>query len=72
MSEDYRFGFGFINVNSSGKFILSIVLGVKITSSDLGTEIWTANRQRTISEGAALSLRSNGEMVLEDTDGTMA
>ncbi|GLJ06360.1 hypothetical protein SUGI_0037120 [Cryptomeria japonica] len=72
MSEDYRFGFGFINANSSGDFILSIVLGVNITSSDLGTEIWTANRQRTVAEDAVLSLGSSGDIVLEDTDGTVA
>ncbi|GLJ06361.1 hypothetical protein SUGI_0037130 [Cryptomeria japonica] len=72
MSEDNRFRFGFINVNSSGEFILSIVLVANVTSPALGTEIWTANRQRTVAEGAVLSLGSSGDMVLEDTDGTVA
>ncbi|GLJ06362.1 hypothetical protein SUGI_0037140 [Cryptomeria japonica] len=72
MSEDNRFRFGFINVNSSGEFILSIVLVVNTTSSGFGTEIWTANRQRTVAEGAVLSLESSGDMILKDTDGTEA
>ncbi|KAH9326262.1 hypothetical protein KI387_006440, partial [Taxus chinensis] len=72
MSEDYRFGFGFINVNSSGEFILSIVLGVNFTSSDAITEIWTANRQRTVAEGAVLTLGNSGDMILRDSDGTVA
>ncbi|GLJ06207.1 hypothetical protein SUGI_0033450 [Cryptomeria japonica] len=72
MSEDKRFQFGFVNVNSSGEFILSIVLVVNNTSSAFGTEIWTANRQRTVAESAVLMLESSGDIVLKDTDGTVA
>uniref|UniRef100_A0A0D6QTH7 Receptor-like serine/threonine-protein kinase n=1 Tax=Araucaria cunninghamii TaxID=56994 RepID=A0A0D6QTH7_ARACU len=71
MSEDYRFAFGFINVNSTGDFILSVVLGVNFSSSALGTEVWTANRNKMVAEGAVLKLGSDGDLVLEDSDGTM-
>lgn len=70
VSENNRTGLGFINVNSSGKFVLSVVLGLDLTSLP-AMEIWTANRNRMVNEGAMLKLGSNGDMVLEDSDGTV-
>jgi len=70
-SENNRTGLGFINVNSSGKFVLSVVLGLDLGSVP-AMEIWTANRNRMVAEGAMLKLGSNGDMVLEDSDGTVA
>jgi hypothetical protein len=70
VSENDRFGLGFIDVNSSGKFVLSVVMGLNLTSLP-AMEIWTANRNRTVAEGALLKLGSHGNLVLEDSDGTV-
>lgn len=71
VSENSRTGLGFINVNSSGEFVLSVVLGLNLTSVP-AMEIWTANRNKTVAEGATLKLGSNGDLVLEDSNGTVA
>jgi len=70
VSESHRFGLGFIDVNSSGKFVLSVVMGLNLTSLP-AMEIWTANRNRTVAEGALIKLQSQGNLVLEDSDGTV-
>jgi len=70
VSENYRFGLGFIDVNSSGKFVLSVVIGLNLTSVP-AMEIWTANRNAMVAEGALIKLGSDGNLVLEDSDGTV-
>lgn len=49
---------------------LCVVMGLNPTFPT-AMDIWTANRNRTVAEGAMLKLGSHRSLVLEDSDGTM-
>lgn len=68
-SENGTFALGFIDLNSTGNFLLSVAMVVSFRTPP-GAELWSANRNRPVKENATLRIGSSGNLVLLDWEGT--
>ncbi|KAJ7568773.1 hypothetical protein O6H91_01G047500 [Diphasiastrum complanatum] len=70
MSENETFGLGFFDINGTGQYLFSVILGTKYRNELAGVLVWSANRNAPVSENSSLTITDQEELSLLDQHGS--